>query len=327
MTDRRTLYLHIGVHRTATTAIQAAMARNWELLRNNGFLYPYRVERHIGVFNDIFSGRTDARTVGKDLVRRAANHPNEIHTLVMSDEDVSMREDLGPLQALADSFDVKVIFAMRRQDLWLESWWAQNVKGQWDRRYCHKSWPDFIRDRKDFHWIDYHNYINHIESVFGVGSVRPYVFERSQMPDGPIAEFCKQFGFTKTRKLSAAGGSNISLTPEVSEFVRQLPLIEAPMKLRLKLIEIAESVDREIRKENPALLMIPHAERVGIMKEYQEGNDAVAKRFFARDKLFLEPLPSESEKVVQPALPQDSYTASQRLFGPFIGELIRQLKN
>ncbi|WP_411838005.1 hypothetical protein [Paracoccus sp. ME4] len=325
MSDRKTLYLHIGVHRTATTAIQATMFRNWKTFRDRGILYPLGVERHIGTFNNIFFGRTTAQAVATDLVQRAAAHPVPIHTVVMSDEDVSMRRDLSPLRAFADHFDVKVIFAMRRQDLWLESWWAQNVKGQWDRRYCHMPWPEFLDRRADFHWIDYAAYIDQIEQVFGAGSVKPYVFERGQMPRGPIAAFCEQFGFRDAASLVKAGGENISLTPEVSEFVRHLPLIDAPMQLRLRLIAMAEAVDRRVRTERPVTLMIPHDQRVAIMNQFEPGNRRIAQRFFGRDQLFLEPLPGADAPVTTPALPYGSTQVMTRLVSPFVSDMIGSL--
>lgn len=326
MSDRRTLYLHIGVHRTATTAIQATMYCNWKTFRDRGFLYPLGVERHIGTFNNIFFGHTTAKAVAADLVKRAGAHPVPIHTLIMSDEDVSMRRDLSPLRAFTDHFDVKVIFAMRRQDLWLESWWAQNVKGQWDRRYCHMPWPEFLERRADFHWIDYATYIDHIEQVFGEGSVKPYVFERSQMPRGPIAAFCEQFGFRDAASLVKAGGENISLTPEVSEFVRHLPLIDAPMQLRLRLIAMAEAVDRRVRAEKPVTLMIPHDQRMAIMKQFEPGNRRIAQRFFGRGQLFLEPLPAADAPVTTPALPYGSSQVMTRLVSPFVSEVVNDLK-
>ncbi|MDN5568283.1 MAG: hypothetical protein L0G27_05965 [Paracoccus sp. (in: a-proteobacteria)] len=327
MNERKKLYLHIGVHRTATTAIQATMRANWKRLRNQGFLYPFGVERHIGTFNNIFFGHKTTGEVCDLLLQRVAAQDGDIHSIILSDEDVSMRHDLGLLREFTRHFDVKVIFAMRRQDLWLESWWAQNVKGQWDRRFCHMPWPEFMASRAHFHWIDYDRYIHHIEDVFGEGSVLPYVFERGQMPEGPIAEFCKQFGFEDYRKLKKAGGENISLTPEVSEFVRHLPFIEAPMKLRLELISMAEVVDRQIRARNATTLMIPHDERRQIMAEYAPGNRHVAQRFFGRDDLFFDPLPDASVPVVTPALPGDSTQTMQRLVTPFMEEMVRRLRD
>lgn len=325
-TGKKDLYLHIGVHRTATTAIQATMFKNWKWLKDRGYLYPFGVERHIGMFNNMFRGKVQPRTLASDLAARADTHDTPIHTLVMSDEDVSMRPDLSILAPMSEFFNVKIIFGMRRQDLWLESWWAQNVKGQWDRALCHVSWPDFIADRQRFHWIDYDRYLSHLEKLFGQENIRPYVFEKGQMPKGPIAAFCKQFGLDDISALKPAGGSNISLTPEVSEFVRHLPFIEAPMDVRLQLISIAEAVDRKIRAENPSTLMIPHDQRRQIMDEYAPGNRNVAQRYFGRDQLFFEPLPSPDQPIANPVLPPNPELLMQRFVSPFVQELINRLK-
>lgn len=323
--NKKDLYLHIGVHRTATTAIQAAMFHNWKWLKDRGILYPFGVERHIGMFNNIFHGKVKAQDLAVDLARRADSHDTAIHTIVMSDEDVSMRKDLSPLLPFKEHFNVKVIFGMRRQDLWLESWWAQNVKGQWDRQLCHVTWDDFMADRQRFHWINYDAYLSHLEKLFGSSNIKPYVFEKEQMPKGAIAAFCRQFGLHDISGMKPRGGSNISLCPEVSEFVRHLPLIEAKMGVRLNLIDIAEVVDKQIRTENGATLLIPHEQRRAIMQEYDRGNNAVARRYFNRDRLFLEELPGQDAAVITPALPKSPDEVMTRLVAPFFGELIRRL--
>ncbi|WP_162798874.1 hypothetical protein [Paracoccus indicus] len=325
--SRRTLYLHFGVHRTATTAIQATLFANRDKMRSGGFLYPLGVQRHIGLFNEIFAGRKNVDRVGRMLQARADAQKHDIHSLILSDEAVSKRPDLGVLAGFCDHFDVKVVIGLRRQDLWLESWWAQNVKGQWDRELCHRSWPEFMANRDIFHWIDYDRYIGHLEEVFGEGSVIPYVFERGQMPDGPIAAFCKAVGYSRFKGLKKAGGENISLTPETSEFVRHLPFIDAPMKVRLKLIEMAEGVDRRIRQQDATTLMIPWQERNRIMDQYAEGNRKVARKFFGRDQLFFDPLPDPSLAVKTPALPEDPELVMQRLVAPFMQELITYLSD
>lgn len=321
---KKDLYLHIGVHRTATTAIQATMFKNWNWLKNQGYLYPFGVERHIGMFNNLFRGAVKPHAFAADLAKRVDSHDAPIHTVVMSDEDVSMRSDISILAPFVEFFNVKIIFAMRRQDLWLESWWAQNVKGQWDRELCHMPWPEFIANRQRFHWINYDYYLKHLENIFGLENIRPYVFEKMQMPEGPIAAFCRQFGLENAASMEPAGGSNISLSPEVSEFVRYLPLIEAKMDVRLALIDMAEAVDRSIRAEKPATLLIPHSERRVIMDEYAAGNAAVAYRYFGRDELFLEALPPADAPVAIPRLPDRPEDVMTRLVAPFLQELVRR---
>ncbi|WP_284486475.1 hypothetical protein [Sedimentitalea xiamensis] len=316
------LYIHVGAHRTATTNIQATMFHNWKNLLDLGYLYPLGVQRHIGVFNNIFKGKASVRAVSIDLLKRSENQNKTIHSIVLSDEDICMRRDLSPLRAFKEFFDVKIVFGMRRQDLWLESWWAQNVKGQWDPVLSHRSWDDFIADRRRFHWIDYNKYLEHIADVFGKESILPYVFESRKMPEGPVAEFCRKLGIKSISKWNAAGGRNISLTPEMSEFVRHLPFDQARMGYRLKFIEAAEKVDAVIRAEGSSNLLLQHEQRREIMDEYDPGNKAVARNYFNSSTLFDEPLPSKSSAIGKPCLPMSTDVVMSRLVAPFISELV-----
>lgn len=96
------------------------------------------------------------------------------------------------------------------------------------------------------------------------------------------------------------------------------------MGYRLALIEVAEEVDRKIRDEGRSTLILPHDLRREIMAGYAEGNLALAQRYFGRDELFLEPLPSPGQEIVSPALPQDTEVLMSRLVGPFVQALINR---
>ncbi|MFC2970589.1 hypothetical protein ACFOES_21030, partial [Acidimangrovimonas pyrenivorans] len=160
----RKLVLHIGAHRTATTAIQKTLRSNFEVLLRQGVLYPFGVNKHFSLFQRLFAGKLDPVELAADIKRRAENKPAEIHTVILSDEAVCKRPDLSLLAPLREHFDVKVIYALRRQDLWLESWYLQNVKGQWDSDFSHLSFDEFMArwEADVFHWIDYDRYARHL---------------------------------------------------------------------------------------------------------------------------------------------------------------------
>ena len=42
----RKLFLHIGVHRTATSSLQKFLRDNEKVLLSHGYLYPYSAPRH-----------------------------------------------------------------------------------------------------------------------------------------------------------------------------------------------------------------------------------------------------------------------------------------
>lgn len=82
-----------------------------------------------------------------------------------------------------------------------------------------------------------------------------------------------------------------------------MPFIDAPMKLRLHLIRMAEAVERQIREQDATTLMIP------------------------REELFLDALPDPSAPVKTPSLPDDATQTMQRLVVPFMQELVAHFRD
>ena len=321
-----TLYLHIGNHRTATSSIQAFMLSNWETLLSRGVFHPLRIGRHFALFNAIFSGRRTVREVSQDLMARARKHPHDVHSIVLSDEDVCMRPDLSLLGQFAQHFDVKVVFGLRRQDLWLESWYLQNIKWQWNKSMSHLTLTEFLARQEDFHWAYYDRLLTHCDAVFGQENVLPYVYEKAQMPDGPVAAFCNRIGLTDVTGLTPAPHVNQSYSPGVAEFVRLLPLDEAPDKYRTRLENALKQVDAQLvpRPADNSTLLLDHATRSEIMSRHAPGNAAIARRYFGRDHLFLEPLPPADAPLAQMVVPQDSAALMRDYVTPMLRGLIKQ---
>ena len=321
-----TLYLHIGNHRTATSSAQAFMLANWDTLLSRGILHPMRITRHFALFNAIFSGRKSVKDVAEDLLGRAKKHPTAVQSILLSDEDVCMRTDLSPLGEFARYFDVKVVFALRRQDLWLESWYLQNIKWQWNKSLAHCTLSQFLTRQDEFHWAWYDRLLAHCDEVFGQANVLPYVFEKAQMPQGPVAAFCNRIGITDMTGMTPAPHVNSSYSPSIAEFVRQLPLHEAPDKYRARLETAIKQVDRDLAHPpgDPATLLMDHPTRIAIMARHAPGNAAVARRYFGRDQLFLEPLPPADAPLAQMVLPQDTTALMRDYVTPMMRGLIKQ---
>lgn len=322
----RTLYLHIGTHRTATTSIQGFLHANRAGLLRQGVLYPYGVRRHFAQINALFDGTQDARTLAADLEGRAARQRLPVHTLILSDEDICTRRDLSPLAGLAQRFRLRVIFALRRQDLWLESWYLQNVKWQWNPELSHCSLAGFLARREQFFWADYNACVTHLEQVFGRENLRLMVFERAQMPQGPVAAFCTLAGIDPAR-LTPAVHDNASVSPLVAELMRRLPLDAAAPPQRRLLERAFIRVDAELAKtpQEAARLLLDPAQRQEIMAEHAAGNRALAKRHFGRAELFREPLPPPQAPLARMKLPDDSGELLDRLIAPFLRALVAEL--
>ena len=320
----RKLYVHIGNHRTGTTSIQQFMYANREALWERGVLFPNATRRHLGIMDGVFE-KGNAAKIAEDLERKADQRG--AHTVVLSEEDVCKRRDLSPLAALGERFEVRPVFFLRRQDLWLESWFSQNVKWQWDPELSHMPWEAFLGGRERFHWIDYDRTVTRLEETFGADRVELAVFDRTLMPEGPVAAFAKLVGVTEPGTLGKLPALNYGYSPMMSEVMRRLPLDQAPPQLRGRINGACERADRAWQARHgklPKLMMDP-AERREVMAGYEAGNAALARRRFGRDALFAEPLPGEGAPYAAPALPADPGTLMDEVMAPILGDLIRRL--
>ena len=323
----RTLHLHVGVHRTATSSIQQYLGLNHRRLVPRGFLHPYGVNRHHRLMNRIFSGDLNAAEVARDLTDRADAKRDPVRDVILSDEDILMRRDLSPLAGLAEGFEVRPVLFLRRQDSWLESWYLQNIKWQWNPGLSHVTFEEFMARRREFHWIDYRRTVEQLERLFGRDSLRLAVFERPQMPAGPVRAFLDVIGLEPGADFEDPGERNASLSFEVSELLRCLPLDKAPGRVRSRFERAAVALDDRLKAEGAArrgsgLLMDP-ATRAEVLDRYAESNAWVAERHFGRSELFLDPVPAGESERDRLALPENSYEFARRLLDPYFEELIR----
>ncbi len=325
----RKLYIHVGTHRTATSSIQSFLNDNAQELRKQGVLRPYGARRHFAVINRLFQDRgkdfapLEVSDMAQELDQRAETREGDIHSIIISDEDIVMRRDLTRLAALRDTFDVKVVLFVRRQDLWLESWYMQNVKWQWDGSICHLTFAEFMARQDSFHWIDYDTCTAHLEEVFGRENVLVQVFEKDQMPNGPVEAFCSLVGIDQTTLPVAPPHTNSSLSPLMTEFMRHLPLDQMKPPVRLHFERACMRVDNSISKssEETVPLLLRPKERKRVMARFKYGNIRVARRYFGRDELFLEPMPADDAVLARLSLPADSNEVMTRLVAPLIREL------
>jgi len=321
---KRTLYIHIGAHRTATTSAQKFMQTNFVRLQEKGFFNPFAAGRHFALINRIFRGEVTVAETAADLEERADAKKYSIHTIVLSDEDICTRRDLSPLADFRERFDVKIVMMLRRQDLWIESWYQQNVKWQWKPDLCHLRFDAFLARRDEFFWIDYDRTLRQCEDLFGRANVIARVFEPAQMPQGANAMFCDAIGLRDLKGLIPYAHVNSSLSPLMTEFMRTLPLHEAPGSQRRIFEQACTRVDGQLRATHgkQSSLYMDAATRQAVLAEYDAGNRAVAQRHFGRDSLILDPLPPRDAPLAQQDLPADSQTTMEMLVAPMVRALI-----
>lgn len=159
---RPRLVLHIGTHKTGTSALQSALdgARARLLLR--GVLYPDtrrppwpELPKHCSVYHAAASSDPALQARERDALLTEFD-ASAAHTLLISEEGLSEPDEKIPafFAPLAERFDIRVICLLRRQDLFVEALFNQFVR-EGARR---ESRPllTFARGRATRTRLDYH---------------------------------------------------------------------------------------------------------------------------------------------------------------------------
>lgn len=322
---KRTLFIHIGTHRTATTSTQEFLALNFRNLKQRGFLQVNGVPRQVYMMERLFSGELRAEQVAKRITRQADEAKFPIQAAILTDEDICIQRDLTHLAELKEYFDVKIVFVMRRQDLWLESWYLQNIKWQWQPHLCHLSFEEFLAAADEFHWMDYHSVLTRFAEAFGPEAIVPMVFERDQMPGGPIRAFCDNLGIPEFDTLEQPQlRTNSSPSPMMGELMRQLPLDEVPEAYRhyLEGAFLDADRDRTAQLGPQSSLYMSRPQRDAFLARFEAGNAEIAQRYFGRDALFQDPLPAADAPLAQRTLPGDPDQTLQDYVSPVLRYLM-----
>lgn len=314
---KRKLYLHMGVHRTGTSAIQKTMAAQFGPLLGQGVFHAYAVPRHDALFRRIFEGRCSAAEVAQDIIARADSKPVPIDRITLSDEDIICQRDLTALAAFADYFDLHPVLYIRRQDLWLESWYRQNIKWQWDRGLAQLDFESFLAKRYRFFWIDYEKTYARIAQIADPAKIGLVVMGADGQSMDSVARFFHLIGATLPITARHVLQENASLSPQMTEFLRHFPLRDIPPPER-RLIEAACAVADQTLTHHPAALLDP-VQREEILAGYAGGNQRLAQRVFGRDALFSPMLPPPGQAPRH--LPKDRNVALETLVWPVLRAL------
>ena len=132
---RKTLWLHVGAHKTGTTAIQRELVQERHGLLAQGVWFDAASIE----FGEILSERSplgeDLKRESAAMLERARRRPED--TILWSSEFFFGDPERGyrniaavaeDLREVTSEFDVRVIACVRRQDAFIESWYHQHLK-------------------------------------------------------------------------------------------------------------------------------------------------------------------------------------------------------
>lgn len=334
---KKTFYVHIGAHKTGTTAIQNFLLSNISALGKKGWFY----ERH---------GPDVVFELKKHSAREIRGNPDspvlkyfrsidqsDLPNVILSAEGLEGLTDKGVDRfktLMEDRYDVKIVYYVRRQDERLEAEYKQRVKSPqinqiWNRTSkqgrLSATFSEFLSDNYEEvidAVLDYSEIIGRWASFFGKENMIIRVYEKQQMPDGSVKDFIRTLGipFDDSFRLDEIL-FNRSFTREETEFIR---ICNIACKDDHDLHDfIVKSFNRLQLKKGSGSgqgYMTPR-ERREVISRYEESNARVAREYLHREdgRLFLAPVPSPDE----PFVPFTGLTVEDLV--PIVTQLLHQV--
>lgn len=301
----KTLYLHIGTPKTATTSIQTFCWDNREVLEKQRYCYPLFEYR----FANVQKYRNAHFLVGRikdEDGKRQYNKEQEIvkegigqilelfktyDNVILSDEGIWNRgffEDTHCWERLKVGFKekaitVKVIVYLRRQDDFLFSWWNQQVKeGMLGSSVL--SWEEVV-EKLPYIQLDYYNILTKISGYVGAENITVRIFDKGHFAGGSIyTDFMEAVHLELTDEYRINSPmNNPSLTKnniEIKRILNTMPNLNKQNNdyFRKVVTQLSEEKPEEDRSS-----MFSEEENKRFLEQFREGNAKIVKEYLGKD--------------------------------------------
>lgn len=302
----KTLYIHIGMPKTATTSLQHFCEENEGILEEKSYCYPIFPHKfkHISITRNGFfisykayEENGDRNYLEEERFFRQGmdfvlDYFCRFDNVILSDEalwSVVFKRGKPDLwkkikrEADEHGYKVKVIIYLRRQDELANSWWKQKIKNG-NRIYSTSTWEEFIGNPSLLE-LNYYEPIKIIEKSIGKENVIIRRFGRQYFKNGSIYEdFMEALGVRySSRFVISEGKRNNSLFGNSHEIKRVLNMLPLNKHDRL----FFKHIVREISDEHTDLkgeTMFSADEAREFMEQYREGNRMLMKEYFGKDE-------------------------------------------
>jgi hypothetical protein len=325
-----TVYIHIGAPKTATSTLQAILARKAGKLAKAGVLYPalprHGDAHHVLVCDliekfqgsrmpDFWYGQFPRGQAWASLREEIAGQGDDLQSVVISSElffgqSRKLRPMLAEIKEHLAGHTVKIVCYLRRQDQLYSSFFNQDVKGA-------RQWADGPYQFYETHQIFQHTYfelLNIWGETFGPDNivVRPY--EPVQWLDGDIvADFCDATGIPALK--SGSLESNESLGPNQLYAKQCLNKVGYDKAINDDVLRLLT----RLLPENPVKdTMYVHA---GLYRRYkkawEETNSKLSQAYLQGETLFQQAMPAAQDLV--------AFRVDDAVLTDYLHQTVRQL--
>ena len=304
---KKTLYLHIGTPKTATTAIQMFCEANQSVLNEKGYDYPIlpfkyphvRIQRNA----HFLVGRlfNEDKTVNEELTQEVyaqgfqmlEDSFEKYDNVILSDENIWHSTAFIVFDAWtrlkeyidAHNYELKVIVYIRRQDALLTSWLNQQIQDGWNK-YSALKWEDYIQNPTGV-VINYYEHLENIANVVGKSNIIVRIFERDKFEGNGNtiqSDFLKVIGLDMTDDFYVSDHrDNVTLSLnacEVKRIVNTLPDCDSATHFFAKRIteKAATAGSSEYKSDWFSI-----EERKEFLEKCRDSNEKIAREYLGKE--------------------------------------------
>jgi len=324
------IFLHIGINKTGTTAIQSFFSHHRKSLADKGLLYPKS-----GCTGAVHYALTEALDVNKNIdpetllaKRQAMRAELDAEIAQHAPKAVLLSSEMFvrfiSLEAVSEFFkqdDLCILVYLRRHDTWWQAAYSQFII-TYSRGIMTKTPPPwaqgidaFIRlSRKKSLWkSNYRQLLDRWAAAFGRENiiVRPY--ESQQNAPDIVVDFLRTISmktesdFTQLPDLMdiRSARRNISITPRAMQLAEIFLRTQIAADIRERLIRHAISLPRTEANQS----ILSPARRLKLIEKNAADYEYIAREYMGREdgRLFYDPLPDPNE----PWQPPDPLTQQE----------------
>lgn len=297
----KTVYFHIGLPKTGSSAIQQFLDANRELLKTFSVEYPpfQEAQETVATHGNFSLFLAALREGNQARLAQAVAYcaASPCRNIIFSEEQLTMlsKEKLKELRALFHEFPVKIICYLRRQDHHHTSLVNQMTFAAGITDFSAPLTGAFAV------FNDLSQLVETFEEIFGQAHMIFRIYEKGQLHGKSLfADFLDIFHVPLTEAFTLPERVNPPLARDFLEILRlcnTLPLSHSFVlnTMEPQLYELARCFDDRGIFATPELFS--PRERRAVLKKYEAFNQRIARTYFGREngKLFQEPEPSPDE--------------------------------
>jgi hypothetical protein len=309
------LILHIGYHKTGTTAIQEFCYRNRERLLNEFGIYYPNTYGFPGHYLYTFSLMeyfppwvpTKLRKSGNELFfdLKEEIENAKVKRILMSAEDfIGIPFKLNKVVEYLSPSRIKILCYIRRQDKMVEALYNENIKN-----IGSSTFPMRFECTPYISSLNYYNYMKNLVGLLRETSneieISLRVYQRDFNKEWDVVEdFCDALGVSKSNFPKEKVEVNISLSPTSTEALKR---IKSKYLLSLETFDKVVNFLYEYDRQHPSRIktLMSLDDRKKILDFYRESNEKLFREYFNQENLFVLSKEEEEFYKEQESIPKE----------------------